>query len=139
MQLRWRQLTPEEQQGLRSLARWQRSLIEVGVSLGRLLGRFTAISAALGSSLAGVGAALQRGGGRPRTAGSSKRWVRPEPTAQQDVEETVTVGSFAEIDALISAADQSADQSAEQAAEQTTASPPQDPAEQPVVPHSEAG
>jgi hypothetical protein len=26
MQLRWRQLTPEEQQGLRSLARWQRSL-----------------------------------------------------------------------------------------------------------------
>ena len=142
MQLRWRQLTPEEQQGLRSLARWQRSLSEVGVSLGSLLGRFTTISAALGSSLAGVGAALQRGGGRPRTAGSSKRWVRPEPAAQQDVEEPVTVGSFAEIDALISAADQTADQAVEQtgnqAADQTAGSPPQDAAEQPV-PHSEAG
>jgi hypothetical protein len=127
MQLRWSQLTPEEQQGLLSRERWQRSLSELSVSVGSLVGRLTMIGAALGSSLAGLSAALQRGRGRPGSAGSSKRWVRPEPEAP-GVTETVTVRSFAEIEALIS--------TAAEAAATTTAAP--EPTERPAQ-HSEAG
>ena len=143
MQLRWSQLTPEEQQGLLSRERWQRSLSELSVSVGSLVGRLTMIGAALGSSLAGLSAALQRGRGRPGSAGSGKRWVRPEPeapgvtetvtetvheTVSETVNETVTVSSFAEIEALIS--------TAAEAAATATAAP--EPTERPAQ-HSEAG
>jgi len=85
MQLRWSQLTPEEQQRLSSLERWQTSFSELTTSLT---------------------AALKRGSGRSKTAGSGKRWVRPETTepATASSTDTVEVSSFAEIDALIEAA-----------------------------------
>ena len=155
MQLRWSQLTPEEQQGLITLERWQRSLSELGVSVGSLVGRITVIAAGLGGS-------------RPRTAGRSKRWVRPEPAesapagaanepsveavveaavettaqagaqppVQPTVEAPVTVRSFAEIDVLISAAAKDDANGAEQPAE--TDQLAEDPTDRPM-PHSEAG
>ncbi|MFM8937006.1 MAG: Ycf66 family protein [Vulcanococcus sp.] len=99
-QLRWRQLTPEEQLRLSSLERWQTSVRELTASLNRGAG-------ALSESLASLKAALQRG------SGSGKRWVRPDPadTASEASSSgsdpdpaTVVVSSFAEIDALIEAA-----------------------------------
>ncbi|NDG75190.1 MAG: hypothetical protein EBX49_07635 [Synechococcaceae bacterium WB8_1B_136] len=120
---RWTLLSPEEQQRLWSLERWQTSLSQLAASSGRLL----AVIAGTGSSLLG---ALQR----PAKAkgGSGKRWVRAEPapaaepdaqpgaepdgqtgpeaktSADQEAEvsgdPTVVVSSFQEIDRLIEAA-----------------------------------
>jgi len=129
LQLRWSQLTPEEQQRLSSGERWRSSLRELSISLADLLRRFAVVSAAVSSSLTGLSAALQRGGGRGRSGGSSKRWVRPESSsvttaavattgviatagitpdppaetapAATPAADTVLVHSFAEIDALI--------------------------------------
>ena len=99
MQLRWRQLTPEEQQRLSSLERWQTSFSELTTTLNRGAG-------ALNESLTSLTAALQRGSGRSKTVGSGKRWVRPETTEPSTASstDTVEVSSFAEIDALIEAA-----------------------------------
>ncbi|MFM2080959.1 MAG: hypothetical protein RLZZ219_1641 [Cyanobacteriota bacterium] len=72
MQGRWRQLTPEEQQRLGSLERWQSSVGELGTTLSRSGG-------ALRDSLVSLTAALGRGRGRSGMGGSAKRWVRPEP------------------------------------------------------------
>jgi Ycf66 protein N-terminus len=109
VQWRWRQLTPEEQQGLASSERWQRSAREVSASLalmGSSLGRgCTAVS----GSLTSLTAALRNGSDRS----GGKRWVRPESpadTAEAEPEAmsppaSVVVHSFAEIDALISASE----------------------------------
>jgi hypothetical protein len=110
LQGRWRQLTPEEQQQLGSLERWQSSVGQLSAALARLLsvGRETA------GSLLG---ALNRPS-KPKT-GTSKRWVRPEETqvkpedspttppaaeASSDPIPATVVSSFEEIDALIEAA-----------------------------------
>jgi isoleucyl-tRNA synthetase len=100
MQLRWSQLTPEEQQRLSSLERWQTSFSELTATLNRG-------GAALSESLTTLTAALQRGSGRGKPTGSGKRWVRPETADSQpepSESATVVVSSFAEIDALIEAA-----------------------------------
>jgi len=102
LQLRWRALTPEEQQRLLSIERWQTSLSELMVTIARGI---AAVSAATGT----VVAALQRGGGK---ASSGKRWVRTEsageaaPAAAEPTppEPTRVVHSFAEIDQLLQAA-----------------------------------
>ena len=115
LQLRWRALTPEEQQRLLSLERWQTSLSELLVSVARGI---AAVSAASGTVLA----ALQRGGGSKGSSG--KRWVRAdhstgdgepshspsEPdeaataTLELTAEPTPVVRSFAEIDQLLQSA-----------------------------------
>ena len=102
LQLRWRALTPEEQQRLLSIERWQTSLSELMVTIARGI---AAVSAATGT----VVAALQRGGGK---ASSGKRWVLTEsageaaPAAAKPTppEHTRVVHSFAEIDQLLQAA-----------------------------------
>ena len=119
LQLRWRALTPEEQQRLLSLERWQTSLNELAVTLTR---GFAAVSAAGGTLLGAV-----KSGSSKKSTG--KRWVRsetsetsattetpetrepdtaaaaapaaPEPTAP---EPATVVHSFAEIDQLLEAA-----------------------------------
>ena len=119
LQLRWRALTPEEQQRLLSLERWQTSLNELAVTLTR---GFAAVSAAGGTLLGAV-----KSGSSKKSTG--KRWVRsetsetsattetpetsepdtaaaaapaaPEPTAP---EPATVVHSFAEIDQLLQAA-----------------------------------
>ena len=115
LQLRWRALTPEEQQRLLSSERWQTSLNELLVSVTRGI---AAVSAASGTVLA----ALQRGGGSKGSNG--KRWVRAEhdqgseepshnpsepdqataSTPEPPVEATPVVRSFAEIDQLLQSA-----------------------------------
>ena len=118
MQLRWRQLTPEEQQRLTSRERWQASGSELATSLGVLGSSLGRSGSAIASSLASLTAALKGGpqGGRGK---GGKRWVRPEASEEVEVcvttetpasvaaeplPETVVVSSFAEIDALIEAA-----------------------------------
>ena len=110
LQGRWRQLTPEEQQRLGSLERWQSSIGQLSAALARLL-------AVGGETAGGLLGALNRPG-KPKT-GTGKRWVRPEDTQTQakpedgsttpaDTEATsppaTVVSSFEEIDALIEAA-----------------------------------
>ena len=128
MQLRWHQLTPEEQQRLVSRERWQASGIELAASVGVLGASLGRGSSAIAGSLASLTTAL-KGGAKagPGKSGSGKRWVRPEadaPAAETRAEpqttmpgpgtapsaaaeplpDTVVVRSFAEIDALIDAA-----------------------------------
>ena len=102
LQLRWRALTPEEQQRLLSIERWQTSLNELLVSVAKGIAAVSAASAT-------VLAALKRGGGSKGSSG--KRWVRAEeasasPAAAQPTtpEPTPVVHSFAEIDQLLQAA-----------------------------------
>lgn len=112
LQLRWRALTPEEQQRLLSIERWQTSLNELLITLARGI---AAVSAATGTLLA----ALKRGGGSKTSSG--KRWVRSDTasdstastTASADSASAATanaqpptpvVHSFAEIDQLLQAA-----------------------------------
>lgn len=102
LQLRWRALTPEEQQRLLSIERWQTSLNELLVSVAKGIAAVSAASAT-------VLAALKRGGGSKGSSG--KRWVRAEeasasPAAAQPTtpEATPVVSSFAEIDQLLQAA-----------------------------------
>ena len=83
MQLRWRQLTPEEQQRLVSRERWQASGSELATSLSALASSLGRSSSAIASSLASLTAALkggpQGGRGQSGTRSGGKRWVRPEP------------------------------------------------------------
>ena len=104
LQLRWRALTPEEQQRLLSLERWQASFNELLVTVVRGI---AAVSAASGTVLA----AAKGGGGSKATTG--KRWVRSEPPALAASENqsfsatpatTPVVHSFAEVDQLLQAA-----------------------------------
>ena len=108
LQLRWRALTPEEQQRLLSIERWQTSLSELVVTLARGI---AAVSAATGTLLA----ALKRGGGSKTSSG--KRWVRSDapaatvtpaattaPQRQTPQEPAPVVHSFAEIDQLLQVA-----------------------------------
>ncbi|MBM5808065.1 MAG: hypothetical protein FJ056_10335 [Cyanobacteria bacterium M_surface_10_m2_179] len=107
LQLRWRALTPEEQQRLLSIERWQTSLNELLITLARGI---AAVSAATGTLLA----ALKRGGGSKTSSG--KRWVRGDtpsdgttsattsPTTANTQPPTPVVHSFAEIDQLLQAA-----------------------------------
>jgi len=120
LQLRWRALTPEEQQRLLSLERWQTSLNELAVTLTR---GFAAVSAAGGTLLGAV-----KSGSSKKSTG--KRWVRSETsetgatretpeTSEPDTaaaaaapaapepstpEPATVVHSFAEIDQLLQAA-----------------------------------
>jgi hypothetical protein len=116
VQLRWRQLTPEEQGRLGSTERWRTSFGELTTALTQLAVRAAAALQVIGGSL---GSTLAR---QPRTTG--KRWVRPEGAAAEPPEASPTqsthesapvpvaapeapepdpieVGSFAEIDSLI--------------------------------------
>ena len=108
LQLRWRALTPEEQQRLLSIERWQTSLNELVVTLARGI---AAVSAATGTLLA----ALKRGGGSKTTSG--KRWVRNETPAAATTPSAAAgsaakaaqlpapvVHSFAEVDQLLQVA-----------------------------------
>jgi hypothetical protein len=102
LQLRWRALTPEEQQRLLSVERWQTSLSELVVSVAKGI---AAVSAASGTVLA----ALKRGGGSKGSSG--KRWVRAEGASTSAAaaqpaqpEPAPVVSSFAEIDQLLQAA-----------------------------------
>ena len=98
VQLRWRQLTPEEQQRLFSLERWQTSLSQLIASLARGI----AVVGATGATLL---ASLRRGGGHRNSSG--KRWVRRESdgatTSSTTNSTTVEVQSFAEIEQLLQA------------------------------------
>ncbi len=120
LQLRWRALTPEEQQRLLSLERWQTSLNELAVTLTRGL---AAVSAAGGALLGAV-----KSGSSKKSTG--KRWVRSETSETSATTETpettepdtaaaaaapaapepstpepaTVVHSFAEIDQLLQAA-----------------------------------
>ena len=83
MQLRWRQLTPEEQQRLASRERWQESASELTTSMGVLGASLGRSGSVIATSVASLTAALK--GGSKGSAGqggsrrSGKRWVRPEP------------------------------------------------------------
>jgi len=96
VQLRWRQLSAEEQQRLQSLERWQTSSSQLATSAGRGL----AVVSEAGRSLL---QALPRGGSKPS---SGKRWVRSEapPVAAEEPQTTAVVSSFAEVEALLQAA-----------------------------------
>jgi len=89
MQLRWRQLTPEEQQRLASRERWQASGSELFTSLGALSSSLGRSSSAIAGSLASLTAALKGGStgstGKAGSRGSGKRWVRPETQQAKDV------------------------------------------------------
>ncbi len=103
LQLRWSVLTPEEQQRLLSVERWQTSLKELAATIARGVAAVTATSTTLA-------AALRRGGGAKPTTG--KRWVRadseaagsPATEADTSILPTAVVSSFAEIDQLLQAA-----------------------------------
>ena len=67
-QNRWQQLSSDDQQGLISRERWTTSLKQLGASIANL-----------GSTLKGL-----MEGVRPKPNASNKKWVRPEPTADQN-------------------------------------------------------
>ena len=85
-QSRWQQLSPEEQQRLKSSERWSTSLQQLSVTLTTLLSN---TGQALGS-LKPKAPAADRPEGSSRTG---KRWVRPEPLA--DAEKTEAVNAEA--------------------------------------------
>ncbi len=75
LQLRWRQLTPEEQQRLGSSERWRTGVSQLATTLAKL-------PAAVGETGQGLGAALNRPAKAKPAKGASatgKRWVRAEP------------------------------------------------------------
>ena len=105
---RWRQLTPEEQQRLRSGERWQTALQQLGAAATRLL-------TLLGERSQGLREWLQE---RRQPKVSGKLWVRPEGAQNHDQDPAkaqaseadhppeadaplVVVQSFDEIDALL--------------------------------------
>ncbi len=81
-QARWQQLSPEEQQRLKSSERWSTSLQQLSVTLSTLLSKS---GQALGS-LKPKAPAADRPEGSSRTG---KRWVRPEPLADAGKTEVV--------------------------------------------------
>ena len=85
-QARWQQLSPEEQQRLKSSERWSTSLQQLSVTLSTLLSKS---GQALGS-LKPKAPAADRPEGSSRTG---KRWVRPEPL--EDAEKTEAVNAEA--------------------------------------------
>jgi hypothetical protein len=114
-QARWRQLSEPEQQRLLSLERWQTALRQFGETAARL-------PALLIQAVQVVGAWMRE---RRQPKLSTKRWVRPEPASPEaaapattpqaepadpadpgegEVGPAAVVASFAEIDALITAA-----------------------------------
>jgi len=108
LQGRWRMLSPEEQQRLFSLERWQTSLSELFSSSAKAADALSTTSSSLLSAF--------KGGQRKTSV--SKRWVRAEAVSQDNQEqtaptengtpesapsETVVVSSFEEIDQLIEA------------------------------------
>jgi len=98
-QARWRQLSEQEQQRLWSPERWQTALQQFSATATRLPALVTQASQ-------GLLAWLRE---RRQPKGSGKRWVRPEQAdaadaGDQPVAPAAVVESFAEIDALISAA-----------------------------------
>jgi hypothetical protein len=114
-QARWRQLSEPEQQRLWSLERWQTALRQFGETAARL-------PALLIQAVQVVGAWMRE---RRQPKLSTKRWVRPEPASPEaaapattpqaepadpadpgegEVGPAAVVASFAEIDALITAA-----------------------------------
>ena len=68
LQSRWRMLTPEEQQRIASLERWQ-------TSLGELFSSSSKAAAVLNET---GGSLLSAFKGGPKPGKTSKRWVRPE-------------------------------------------------------------
>jgi hypothetical protein len=112
-QARWRQLSEQEQQRFWSPQRWQTALQQFGTTAGRLPALVTQASQVL----------LEWLQERKQPKASGKRWVRPEPEADppapqpehgdpaepvdgsdQPLAPAALVESFAEIDALITAA-----------------------------------
>ena len=99
LQSRWRMLSPEEQQRLLSLERWQTSLSELFSSSAQAAEAISSTSNTLLSAF--------KGGQRKTNSG--KRWVRSESSsenteaaaAEPEPSETVVVSSFEEIDQLI--------------------------------------
>ncbi len=71
VQLRWRQLSPEEQQRLASSERWRTALSELATTLARLLSQGGQAASSLRQALA------------PQPKTTTKRWVRPEPPAAE--------------------------------------------------------
>ncbi|MGB7563657.1 MAG: Ycf66 family protein [Prochlorococcaceae cyanobacterium] len=71
VQLRWRQLSPEEQQRLASSERWRTALSELATTVARLLSQVGQAASSLRQALA------------PQPKATSKRWVRPEPPAAE--------------------------------------------------------
>ena len=84
LQSRWRMLTPEEQQRIASLERWQ-------TSLGELFSSSSKAAAVLNET---GGSLLSAFKGGPKPGKTSKRWVRSEnETASTDAETTAEVPS----------------------------------------------
>jgi hypothetical protein len=120
-QLRWRLLSPEEQQTLVSAERWQANLKQLAATVARLLATASEWRDQLAQLIARNGSGQGAGNAPGKTAG--KRWVRPEAetttTATDDraidslaIDNLATeslsidhlvVRSLAEIDALIQA------------------------------------
>jgi hypothetical protein len=88
LQLRWRALSPEEQQRLGSLERWQTSLKELQITLSRS-------GTAAYNTASTLLSALQRKG----NSSNGKRWVRSDAAP----EDATVVESFAEIDQMLQA------------------------------------
>lgn len=96
-QLRWRLLSPEEQQTLVSAERWQANLKQLAATVARLLATASEWRDQLGQLISRNGSA--------RTV--TKRWVRPEAETTINNNDTgidhLVVRSLGEIDALIQA------------------------------------
>ena len=124
---RWRQLSAEEQLRLRSTERWQTALSQLGATTAQLGQVFTGLGTALGDVVRD----------RRSSKTSGKRWVRPEPAAPEaaPAEPAAVVASFAELDALITAAPTTAAPSAEGSS--VAAIPPEEERQGPA--HGEAG
>jgi hypothetical protein len=112
-QARWRQLSEQEQQRFWSAQRWQTALQQFGTTAARLPALVTQASQGL----------LEWFQERKQPKPSGKRWVRPEPEAaapapqpeqgvpaepaevgNQSLAPAAVVESFAEIDAMLTAA-----------------------------------
>ncbi|MBU6251140.1 MAG: hypothetical protein KGO47_08250 [Cyanobacteria bacterium REEB417] len=114
-QLRWRLLSPEEQQTLVSAERWQANLKQLAATVARLLATAAEWRDQLGQLITRNSSGLGAGQGSVKSPGKTvgKRWVRPEAETgttavdrqmvdHQTVDHLV-VRSLAEIDALIQA------------------------------------
>jgi hypothetical protein len=115
-QLRWRLLSPEEQQTLVSAERWQANLKQLAATVARLLATAAEWRDQLGQLLARNRSGQGAGNAPGKTAG--KRWVRPEAETtttavdhqtvdrqmvDRQMVDHLVVRSLAEIDALIQA------------------------------------
>ena len=86
-QLRWRALTPEEQQRLGSGEHWRTALGQVMASLGALQGMASqSLSALLIRRPQAAGSAPTSFKAKGKAGGQTKRWVRPEPSGEASAE-----------------------------------------------------